>query len=144
MRALALVAALAALLSGCAASAPEPVASDLEGTWVHGGTTLVLASDGTFTLSNAPRYTLFTDTEGWRDGDTSTRDGFGDWSLEPDAVRLDNVQGEKFHGEKLFLGLPDRLYFGLDMGSTNPRCFELVREGSEAEPRDPEDCWLSP
>jgi hypothetical protein len=132
---------LAAALAGCAAEPPSE--SELAGTWVHGDTVLEFADDGTFTLTDAPDYTLFTVSESWRESDEATRDGFGEWSLEADAVRLMNEVGSGY-GEKLFYGSEGVLFFGLDMGSDSPRCFELVREDSNVTPKGPEDCFLRP
>jgi hypothetical protein len=133
---------LAVALTGC--SVQPPTKAELVGTWVHGDTVLVLLEDGTFTLTDAPDYTLFTVSESWRESAGETRDGFGEWSVEPDAVRLDNQAGSEYYGEKLFFGSEGVLLFGLDMGSDLPRCFELVRKDSDLLPKGPEDCFLSP
>jgi hypothetical protein len=132
---------LALALTGCAVEPPSE--SELVGTWVHGDTVLEFAADGTFTLTDAPDYTLFAASESWRDSEGATRDGFGDWSLETDAVRLNN-RVDPGYGEKLFYGSEGVLYFGLDMGSGSPRCFELVKDESDLVPRGPDDCFLSP
>jgi hypothetical protein len=132
---------LAVALTSCATE--PPTEAELVGTWIHGDTVLVFAEDGTFTLSDAPDYTLFTVSESWRESEGATRDGFGEWSLEPDAVRLMN-RADSGYGEKLFYGQEGVLYFGLDMGSASPRCFELVRDESELIPKGPDDCLLNP
>lgn len=138
LRATMCVLAVAALLAGC--SAEPPTRDELVGTWVHGDTRLTLSDDGTFTLTDAPDYTLFTSDVTWRTTDGSTRDASGDWSIEPDAVRLsDAVLG---NGEKLFFGESGELLFGLEMGSSLPRCFELVRADSGVTPRGPQDCTM--
>lgn len=132
---------LALTLTGC--TVVRPTESELVGTWVHGDTVLEFADDGTFTLTDAPAYTLFTVSESWRESDGATRDGLGEWSLEPDAVRLMN-RADSGYGEKLFYGPEGVLFFGLDMGSDSPRCFELVREESDLIPKGPDDCLLNP
>jgi hypothetical protein len=132
---------LTVALAGCAVQ--PPTEAEMVGTWVHGDTVLVLSEDGTFTLTDAPDYTLFTETDPWWESDGATRDGYGDWSLEADAVRLDNEVGSGY-GEKLFYGSEGVLVFGLEMGSSLPRCYELVREDSDLIPKGPEDCFLSP
>jgi hypothetical protein len=85
--------ALGVGLTGC--SVEPPTEAELVGTWVHGDTVLALLEDGTFTLTDAPDYTLFTVSESWRDSAGETRDAFGEWSVEPDAVRLDNRAGSE-------------------------------------------------
>jgi hypothetical protein len=132
---------LTVVLAGCTVEPPTEAA--LVGTWVHRDTVLVLSEDGTFTLADAPEYTLFTETESWRESDGATREGHGEWSLEADAVRLMNEVGPGY-GEKLFYGAEGVLYFGLDMGSSSPRCFELVRDDLDLIPKGPEDCFLRP
>lgn len=132
---------LLAAMTGCVR---EPATeADLVGSWINGETVLALSADGTFTLNNAPSYTLFTISDTWAGGNTTTRDGFGDWSIEADAVRLSN-QTPPGYGEKIYVGSSNVLYFGLDLGSDSPRCFELVKEGSRATPKGPEDCFLRP
>lgn len=133
----ALVAAACLMLCGCVPTArPAPTAEQLVGTWVHGDTVLVLDADYAFTLTDAPLYTDFLQRP-WTDGSTTTRDKQGTWGLESDAVRLGN--------EKLFFdyeGSEIVLLWGLELGSGDPRCFELVHEGSARAPRGPEQCFL--
>jgi hypothetical protein len=132
-----LAAAVCLMLGGCVPTArPAPTAEQFFGTWVHGDTVLVLKEDQTFTLTDAPLYTGVLQ-EPWTDGTTITRDKQGSWALELDAVRLGN--------EKLFFDYESSeivLSWGLELGSDDPRCFELARENSTRTPRGPEQCFL--
>lgn len=149
----ALAAVLAVATIGLAGCVPAPVernAADFVGTWLNGDTTLILSADGTFTLTDAPEYTLFTSDASWRDDDGTTRDGCGEWNVTELSLRLDNTcdggyAGEQlFYEEQLLTARTDVIYFGLDLGSEYPMCFELVREGSDREADGPSDCGIRP
>ena len=116
---------------------PTRTRDTLDGTWVNGETVLVLNADATFTLVGAPVYTAVGEGEKWPNGADPTRDESGDWGVEPDAVRL--------IGEKLYFnhsGSELVLEWGLDLGSDDPRCYQLVREASSLIPLGPEDCHI--
>ena len=110
--------AVVATLVACAPPNPlAPSTQDLIGTWVNGSTRLVLEADATFSLVGAPSYTAVGQGDTWMAGDGATRDETGEWSIEPDGVRLD--------GEKLYFGEVESestLEWGLDLGSDDPRC----------------------
>ena len=129
---------LGAVLAGCSpVERTAPTTEDLVGVWVNGDTQLVLAEDGTFTLSDAPASTQVGLGDQWRDGASPVWGETGEWNLESDAVRI--------RGPKLYYEYRDSeliLEFGLDLGSDNPRCFQLVREGSSLEALGPEECSI--
>lgn len=115
----------------------EPTFSELTGVWGNGETRLTLKNDDTFTLEDAPTYTdLFRD-EDWQSWTSETYDSAGEWKIVPDTVWL---QGRKVYivessGESV-------LEFGIDLGGGDPRCFQLVREGSDIVPKGPENCFV--
>ena len=123
---------LVLVLAGCVSAAPvQPSTATFVGTYRHGDTTLVLGKDGTFTLSDAPSYTGFTDTDGV-------------WDLSPDRVNLTSYESQSI--ESVFFDAADGrvLYFGLDLGTDNPRCFQLARKGSGISPLGRDQCELRP
>ena len=134
------VAVLSALLVGCFPTArPAPTGEDVVGTWANGDTQLVIAANGTFTLTNAPFYAQVGKGDKWGEGPSPVWDDSGPWGLESDSVRI--------NGQKLFYDYVDSeliLEFGLDLGSADPRCFRLVREGSGLDALGPEDCFIRP
>lgn len=101
---------------------------DYVGTWLHDETTLEMREDGTYTITEAPSYLLV--------------DGTGEWTVA-------NTTGEGWvyvGGRQLWTGEDPAggivVFFGLRMGSDDPRCFVLVREGSPTEAEGPDKCWL--
>lgn len=119
---------------------PAPTSEDLIGAWVNGKTLLVVHSDGTFDLENAPAYGRVGQTEQWRDRAADlTWNETGEWNIEFDAIR---ISGQKFYYQYIASELT--LEIGLDMGSDDPRCFELVRKDSSLTARGPEDCFIRP
>lgn len=141
-----LVITVAMGLSSCTAfaSPPSPTAQNIAGVWVNRSARIDLKADGTFTMTDVPRYTDFTTDQNWRNGDKPTRDGVAEWSIESDAVRLMVKNG---NGEKLFFdsaGGERVLAFGLQLGSDDPRCFQFVKAGSTTDPLRPDDCFIRP
>lgn len=137
-RLIAVVGALCGTLTACAPlNQSPPTEEELVGRWTNGDTVLVLDADMNYTLVGAPAYTAVGEGQNWPQGVGVTRDLTGAWSVEDDAVRL--------LGEKLFFdysGSELMLEWGLDLGSEDPRCYQLVREASTLTPLGPGDCHI--
>jgi hypothetical protein len=128
------------MLTACTQSAhASPSAGDLVGTWVHGTTALTLNADMSYELVRAPGYTAVGEGSRWRDGESPRRDETGQWTLTDTEVWLEN--------DKLYLdyrGSELIVEWGLEFASDDPRCFQLVREGSSLDPLGPEQCYIRP
>lgn len=130
-------------LAGCAGDSypPAKVASDVVGTWIHGPGRLVLNSDSTFVMTNMPKYVV--------DGLSNERHGpvvscSGKWGilLEDQNMKL-YPDSATCRSSGLFVTGRDSqrtIAFGLDTGSANPLCFELVRSHSKLTPRGVDEC----
>jgi hypothetical protein len=129
---------IACVLAGCVPLQTSPAdESEFVGTWTNGTTTLELKADQTFTLTDAPEYTLFTWEGDWRSS-TALRDASGTWSAGTDSIHIQNV--DEGAGEKLEVWGPGLIGFGVG-DLDDPRCFELVRDGSLITPRGPDECY---
>jgi hypothetical protein len=132
------------VLTGCAGlfdsypNADTP--ADMAGTWTHESGRLTLNEDGTFEMADMPKWVTLGDTSATGLGTVSCT---GTWSL--------NVEVQNFHlssmeadcgGHGFATGRQDEMTiaFGINGGSGDPRCYELVRDGSELTPRGVEDC----
>ena len=139
-RAVSMAGALIFLLAACAPfSRPEPTVDDLVGTWANGDTVLILEADMSFTLTGAPAYTAIGEGDTWPEGPSPTREDRGGWGL-PAGLGSVSLGGDKLFIE--YRGSEVVLMWGLDLGSGDPRCYELIREGSTLAPRGPEDCSI--
>lgn len=142
------LAVTACALTGCAGlfdrypNAQGP--ADLAGTWTHASSRLTLHGDGTFEMTDMPTWVTRGDTSAPVDpGTPATVSCTGTWDLQVDV--------QNFH---LSSPTPDcggggfatgrqgemTIAFGIDGGSGDPRCWELVRVGSDLEPRGREGC----
>ncbi|ONI65242.1 hypothetical protein ALI44B_00690 [Leifsonia sp. ALI-44-B] len=112
----------------------------MAGTWTHESGRLTLNEDGTFEMTDMPRWVTLGDTSATGLGSVSCT---GTWSL--------NVEVQNFHlssmeadcgGHGFATGRQDEMTiaFGINGGSGDPRCYELVRDGSDLTPRGVEDC----
>lgn len=134
---------LAAALSACSFNPwAKPTFTDIAGVWVNGETRLTLKDDSTFTLVNAPIYTDPSRDQEWRSGTSETYDWIGEWTLETFGVSLNSAD---HHNSTLSFSRHSGewvLFFGIDPGSGDPRCSELVREGSDRVPERPKECVI--
>jgi len=131
----ALAATLCLLLTSCVFG-PRPTAEDVVGTWVHGDTRLTIEADGSFALTDAPLYTESTIGDDWRRASGATWSETGEWTFDDIGIFLSERQLViSREGSELVLS------FLVDSENDNPRCFELVREGSTLDPREPEHCF---
>jgi hypothetical protein len=116
---------------------PLPNADELVGTWVNGETELALDADRTFVLSEAPGYTKRQMGRGWLEAPSPVWSDSGEWQLDEASLHLNQTQlFVDFNGSEVVLE------FALAVDTDNPRCFELVREGSSLEPALPDTCYL--
>jgi hypothetical protein len=139
-----LLAPTAFIFSGCAGlfdsypNAEKP--ADMVGTWTHEAGRLTLNEDGTFAMTDMPKWVTLGDSSATGSGTVSCT---GTWSL--------NVEVQNFYlssmeadcgGHGFATGRQDEMTiaFGIDGGSGDPRCYELVRDGSTLTPRGFDDC----
>jgi hypothetical protein len=114
-----------------------PKADELVDTWVNGDTRLVLSSDRTFTLTDAPAYVHGGEGVNWQTGTRPTWNDAGDWKLEGPHLRIRALQLDlDFVGSELVLEFP------INLGSDDPRCLQLVRAESSLKPLLPQDCHI--
>jgi hypothetical protein len=121
-------------------NAEEP--ADLPGTWVHGSGQLVLEANGTFEMTDMPKRITDGHSRGSKSTDTVSCAGTWTLSKETQSIYLLATAGGCRGGQLLAAarGGEMTVAFGIDGGSDDPRCFELVRSGSDLEPRDTDEC----
>lgn len=137
---------LALGLSGCVdffdsyPNAEEP--ADMAGTWTHGSATLVLEEDLTFVMTDMPDWVLEADSS--RSASTETISCSGTYDISEATQNASLLSSASGCSVGFFAtGRDDEMTiaFGIDNGSADPRCFELVRLDSELTPRGIDECW---
>ena len=132
-----------AALSACSFNPfAKPTVTELTGAWINGATRLNLMDDGTFTLENAPIYTDPSGDQNWQSGIPETYDWTGKWNIESYGLVLSPTSGNGSHLSFSQSAGEWVLDFAIDAGSGDPRCSELVRDGSDTVPREPKDCVI--
>lgn len=138
--------ALALGLSGCGdffdyyPNAEEP--EDMAGTWTHGSATLVLKEDLTFVMTDMPDWVLEGDSSRSTSAETVSCSGTFDLFEATQNASLSSSASGCSAG--FFATGRDgemTIAFGIDSGSGDPRCFELVRRDSELTPQGIDECW---
>ncbi|WP_247629279.1 hypothetical protein [Microbacterium croceum] len=136
---------VASTLTGCAGffdvypNAEEP--ADLVGTWEHGDGRLALHEDGTFEMTDMPEWVTTGDSS-LSESDATVACS-GTWELSVETQNFWLVSADTGCGGGGFAtGRSGEMTiaFGIDSGSGDPRCWELVREGSELAPRGYDEC----
>lgn len=133
------------VLAGCTGffdsypNADEP--ADLVGTWTHAAGRITLNEDGSFEMTDMPKWVALGDSSG--SGSSETVSCTGTWTL---SVEIQNFwlssEAADCGGGGFATGRQGEMTiaFGIDSGSGDPRCYELVREDSNLTPRGYEDC----
>lgn len=109
---------------------------------MHGSGRLVLKADGTFEMTDMPTWA--TDGHSNRSESTETASCAGTWTLsrETQNIHLSAASGECRGGQLFATGRAGEMTvaFGVDGATDDPRCFELVRSGSDLKPRSTDEC----
>lgn len=114
----------------------------MTGTWTHGSATLVLEEDLTFVMTDRPEWVLEADSS--RSASTETVSCSGTFDLFEETQHAPLFSPASGCNAGFFVtGRDDEMTiaFGIDKGSADPRCFELVRLDSELSPRGIDECW---
>lgn len=131
-------------LAGCAGlfdrypNAEKP--ADMAGTWTHDEGRLTLNDDGTFEMTDVPKWVALGNSSATGSGTVSCT---GTWSLNVEVQNfyLSSIEAD-CDGHGFATGRQDEMTiaFGIDGGSGDPRCWELVRDGSTLIPRGTDEC----
>jgi len=115
--------------------------ADLAGTWVHGPGELVLNADGTFEMTDMPKWVVDGDSSLSKSGQSVSCTGT--WTFQKETQNLDLTgTGSSCSSGLIATGRAGEITitFGIDDGSGDPRCYELVRAGSRLKPQGIDEC----
>lgn len=111
---------------------------------MHGSARLVLAGDGTFVMTHMPKYVVQADSGESR---TPTLTCSGTWSFDQTVQNLTlsptKPSSAECRGDELSVAGRNNertIAFGIDSGSGNPLCFELLRPGSNLTAQGIDEC----